>query len=92
MLYRVALEELIRVVGYLSKLHHCVAQTLISDPTCGGIPRQSSIENAVVDNFLPIGQFNFNDLLDFGRQFFFYLALDTPEQERSKHLMQPVDD
>ena len=91
-LYGVLLEELVRVIGDLSKLHHRVAQTLISDPTRGGIPSQSSIEDAVVDNFLPIGQFNFDDLLDLGRQLLFYLTFYTPEQERSKHLMQPVDD
>jgi len=50
----VVVEELVRVVADLSKLHHGIPQTLVTDLASRWIPRQLTLHDAVVDNLLPV--------------------------------------
>lgn len=89
----VGVEEQVRVVNDLAKLHHRISETLVADLAGGWVTSQPTLlADAIVHQLLPVRELDFDHHLALRWKLFLNLTLNTPKQERSEDLVEPVDD
>jgi hypothetical protein len=76
------------MIHNFTQLHHSISQrlgTVLSSRWVSG--KSAKLCDTIVDYLLPPRKFHFDNKLRLGRQLFFYLRLDSAQEERSEDLM-----